>query len=201
MPERRRCRFHKINYANSFLSILAGVGRPRKSGTRALSSDPMPSPGRDGHLSNPSGLQSRDPSPGGPPRSGLLPVGPCHSDHRAQARLAPISPAEPHHTRVRPAQIGPEQLRLNQARCQSARHRPPLPSHGHFGVKFMITASWVPPWVAVRDPRSKPFVMTWSVSGTRSNSHSVAARSSGTNIPLASGEGSGGRDHSSDRLF
>ena len=51
----------------------------------------------------------------------------------------------------------------------------------------MITASWVPPLVAVRDPRSKPFVMTWSVSGTRSNSHSVAARSSGTNIPLASG--------------
>src|SRR4029079_16734137 len=38
--------------------------------------------------------------------------------------------------------------------------------------------------------------MTWSVSGTRSNSHSVAARSSCTNIPLASGEGSGGRDHS-----
>src|SRR6185369_13664310 len=38
--------------------------------------------------------------------------------------------------------------------------------------------------------------MTWSVSGTRSNSHSVAARSSCTNIPLASGEGSGGRDPS-----
>src|SRR4029078_12635799 len=38
--------------------------------------------------------------------------------------------------------------------------------------------------------------MTWSVSGTRSNSHSVAARSSCTTIPLASGEGSGGRDHS-----
>ena len=36
--------------------------------------------------------------------------------------------------------------------------------------------------------------MTWSVSGTRSNSHSVAARSSCTTIPLASGEGSGGRD-------
>src|SRR4051812_32679626 len=31
-----------------------------------------------------------------------------------------------------------------------------LASHGHFGVKFMITASWVPPLVAVRDPRSKP---------------------------------------------
>ena len=29
-------------------------------------------------------------------------------------------------------------------------------SHGHFGVKFMITASWVSPLVAVRDPRSKP---------------------------------------------
>src|SRR5438045_2994187 len=36
--------------------------------------------------------------------------------------------------------------------------------------------------------------MTWSGSSTRSNSHSVAARSSCTNIPLASGEGSGGRD-------
>jgi hypothetical protein len=24
------------------------------------------------------------------------------------------------------------------------------PSHGHFGVKFMITASWVPPSVALR---------------------------------------------------
>src|SRR3954447_16745970 len=32
-----------------------------------------------------------------------------------------------------------------------------LTSHGHFGVKFMIPASWVPPLVAVRDPRSKPF--------------------------------------------
>src|SRR6185295_15034322 len=82
----------------------------------------------------------------------------------------------------------------NQERRNRLSHI--CPSHGHFGVKFMITASWVPPLVAVRDPRSKPFVMTWSVSGTRSNSHSVAARSSGTNIPLASGEGSGGRDHS-----
>ena len=43
--------------------------------------------------------------------------------------------------------------------------------------------------------------MTWPGSGTRSNSHSVAARSSCTNIPLASGEGSGGRDHSPHRLF
>src|SRR3954469_5988362 len=43
--------------------------------------------------------------------------------------------------------------------------------------------------------------MAWSGSGTSSNSHSVAARSSCTTIPLASGEGSGGRDHSSDRLF
>jgi hypothetical protein len=32
-----------------------------------------------------------------------------------------------------------------------------MPSHGHFGVKFMITASWVSPLVAVGDPRSKPF--------------------------------------------
>ena len=43
--------------------------------------------------------------------------------------------------------------------------------------------------------------MTWPGSGTSSNSHSVAARGSCTTIPLASGEGSGGRDHSSNRLF
>src|SRR3954463_6925915 len=43
--------------------------------------------------------------------------------------------------------------------------------------------------------------MTWPGSGTSSNSHSVAARSSCTTIPLASGEGSGGRDHSPHRLF
>ena len=43
--------------------------------------------------------------------------------------------------------------------------------------------------------------MTWPGSGTRSNSHAVAARGSCTKIPLASGEGSGGRDHSSNRLF
>src|SRR4051794_21286510 len=44
-------------------------------------------------------------------------------------------------------------------------------------------------------PRSEPFCMTWPGSGTRSNSHAVAARGSGTTIPLASGEGSGGQDH------
>ena len=38
-----------------------------------------------------------------------------------------------------------------------ARYAGHLASHGHFGVKFMITASWVSPLVAVRDPRSKPF--------------------------------------------
>src|SRR3954447_3001860 len=43
--------------------------------------------------------------------------------------------------------------------------------------------------------------MTWPGSDTRSNSHSVAARGSCTTIPLASGEGSGGRDHSPHRLF
>ena len=35
--------------------------------------------------------------------------------------------------------------------------QPHLASQGHFGVKFMITASWVSALVAVRDPRSKPF--------------------------------------------
>ena len=32
-----------------------------------------------------------------------------------------------------------------------------LTSHGHFGVKFMIAASWGHPSAALRDPRSKPF--------------------------------------------
>src|SRR3954471_6015139 len=43
--------------------------------------------------------------------------------------------------------------------------------------------------------------MTWSVSGTSSNSHPVAVRSGCTNIPRAAGGGSGGRDHSNTRLF
>ena len=43
--------------------------------------------------------------------------------------------------------------------------------------------------------------MTRPVSDAASNSHPVAARNGCTNIPLASGKGSGGRDHSLLRLF
>ena len=50
-------------------------------------------------------------------------------------------------------------------------------------------------------PRSEPVCMTRPVSDAASNSHPVAAHIGRTNIPLASGEGSGGRDHSLLRLF
>ena len=43
--------------------------------------------------------------------------------------------------------------------------------------------------------------MTRPVSDAASNSHPVAAFFGRTNTPLASGEGSGGRDHSLLRLF
>ena len=43
--------------------------------------------------------------------------------------------------------------------------------------------------------------MTQPVSDAASNSHPVAALNGRTNIPLASGEGSGGRDHSLLRLL
>src|SRR6516162_4583439 len=43
--------------------------------------------------------------------------------------------------------------------------------------------------------------MTRPVSDAASNSHPVAAFFGCTNIPLASGDGSGGRDHSLLRLF
>src|SRR5204863_5876616 len=52
-----------------------------------------------------------------------------------------------------------------------------------------------------RYPRSEPVCMTRPVSDAASNSHPVAALNGHTNIPLASGEGSGGRDHSLLRPF
>src|ERR1700757_4705438 len=52
-----------------------------------------------------------------------------------------------------------------------------------------------------RYPRSEAVCMTRPVSDAASNSHPVAALNGRTNIPLASGEGSGGRDHSLLRLF
>jgi hypothetical protein len=56
------------------------------------------------------------------------------------------------------------------------------------------------PWVASY-PRSEPARMTRPVSDAASNSHPVADLVGYTNIPLAAGEGSGGRDHSFLRLF
>ena len=50
-------------------------------------------------------------------------------------------------------------------------------------------------------PRSQPVCMTRPVSEAASNSHPVAAIVGCTNIPLASGKGSEGRDHSFLRLF
>src|SRR6185437_753716 len=50
-------------------------------------------------------------------------------------------------------------------------------------------------------PRSEPVCMIRPVSDAASNSHPVAVFNGRTNIPLASGEGSGGRDHSFLRLF
>jgi hypothetical protein len=50
-------------------------------------------------------------------------------------------------------------------------------------------------------PRSEPVCMTRPVSEAASNSHPVAAIVGCTNIPLASGKGSEGRDHSFLRLF
>ena len=50
-------------------------------------------------------------------------------------------------------------------------------------------------------PRSEPVCMTRPVCEAASNSHPVAAIVGCTNIPLASGKGSEGRDHSFLRLF
>jgi hypothetical protein len=50
-------------------------------------------------------------------------------------------------------------------------------------------------------PRSEPVCMTRPVSDAASNSHPSPFFVGRTNIPLASGEGSGGRNHSFLRLF
>jgi len=56
------------------------------------------------------------------------------------------------------------------------------------------------PWVASY-PRSEPARMTRLVTDAASNSDPVADLVGYTNMPLASGKGSGGRDHSFLRLF
>src|ERR1700716_862094 len=65
-----------------------------------------------------------------------------------------------------------------------------------FGSGFHGKSPVVAPY-----PRSEPVCMTRPVSDAASNSHPVAAHIGRTNISLASGEGSGGRDHSLLRLF
>ena len=78
---------------------------------------------------------------------------------------------------------------------------PGFGSHGDLRVKmFRSRLHRKFPFVA-RYPRSEPVCMTRPVSDAASNSHPVAALNGRTNIPLASGEGSGGRDHSLLRLF
>ena len=65
-----------------------------------------------------------------------------------------------------------------------------------FGSEVHCKSSVVAPY-----PRSEPVCMTRPVSDAASNSHPVAAFIGRTNIPLASGKGSGARDHSLLRLF
>src|SRR6185437_10811898 len=78
---------------------------------------------------------------------------------------------------------------------------PGFGSHGDLRVKvFRSGLHRKFPFVG-RYPRSEPVCMTRPVSDAASNSHPVAAFNGRTNIPLASGEGSGGRDHSFLRLF
>ena len=74
-------------------------------------------------------------------------------------------------------------------------------SHGDLWVKMFESGFHGKSPVAALDPRSEPVCMTRPVSDAASNSHPVAALIGRTNVPLASGEGSGGRDHSLLRLF
>src|SRR6202022_2010878 len=74
-------------------------------------------------------------------------------------------------------------------------------SHGDLWVKIFGSGSHDKSPVVASYPRSEPVCMTRPVSEAASNSHLVAAIVGCTNIPLASGEGSGGRDHSFLRLF
>ena len=75
----------------------------------------------------------------------------------------------------------------------------------HMGIRGSRSTSlisWESPVVASY-PGFEPVCMIRPVSDAASNSHPVAALSvvGCTNIPLASGKGSGGRDHSLLRLF
>ena len=74
----------------------------------------------------------------------------------------------------------------------------------HMGICWvkMFRSDYIVNFLSLlRYPRSEPVCMTRPVSDAASNSHPVAALNGRTNIPLASGEGSGGRDHSLLRLF
>src|SRR3984893_2521568 len=72
----------------------------------------------------------------------------------------------------------------------------PKTSHGDWWVKMFGSGFHGKSPVVAPYPRSEPVCMTRPVSDAASNSHPVAAHIGHTNIPLASGEGSGGRDHS-----
>jgi len=78
---------------------------------------------------------------------------------------------------------------------------PGFGSHGDLWVKMFGSSFHGESPVVAPYPRSEPVCMTRPVSDAASNSHPVAAFIGRTNIPLASGEGSGGRDHSLLRLL
>jgi hypothetical protein len=78
---------------------------------------------------------------------------------------------------------------------------PRFGSHGGLWVKMFGSGFHGKSPVVAPCPRSEPVCRTRPVSDVASNSHPVAALIGRTNFPLASGEGSGGRDHSLLRLF
>jgi hypothetical protein len=94
----------------------------------------------------------------------------------------------------------PGAARLYRQSRLGAVERLDLAHMGIRGSRSTSLISWESP-VAVSYPGFEPVCMIRPVSGAASNSHPVAALVGCTNIPLASGKGSGGRDHSLLRLF
>ena len=96
--DRCRSRFHNKPYKNLLIGILPDTGRPRKSGTRALPADPMPSPGVMGasairQVCSPEiRLTEVRPPRSGLLRARLLPVGPRRSDPPCPGSLGADQP-------------------------------------------------------------------------------------------------------------
>lgn len=74
-------------------------------------------------------------------------------------------------------------------------------SHGDLWVKMFDSGCHGKSPVVASYPRSEPVCVTRPVSDAASNSHPSPLHIGRTNIPLASGKGSGARDHSLLRLF